>query len=100
MRTLPACPRCRRRRGLRAGSEYGLELQVREAESGRLRWHSWALDVLGGGVVQDAIDHGGLVEPRDDREPARDRGRLEVTDLLHPSDVGSWCGRSAARGCR
>ena len=44
-------------------------------------------DMLGGRVVQRAIDHGGPVEARDDRESARDRGRLEVTDLLHPPDV-------------
>jgi len=38
-------------------------------------------------VVQHAVDDSGPVKARDDREPARDRGRLEATDLLHPSDV-------------
>jgi hypothetical protein len=43
--------------------------------------------MLGGRVVEPAIDHGCPVEAGDDREPARDRGRLEVADLLHPPDV-------------
>ena len=44
-------------------------------------------DVLGRGVVEQAVDDGGAVEAGDDRGPAGDGGRLESADLLHPSQV-------------
>jgi hypothetical protein len=43
-----------------------------------------AADVLGRGVLEHAGDAGGPVEPGDDGHAARDGGRLESTDLLHP----------------
>lgn len=48
---------------LPCGGEHGLELQVRQAERGRLRWNGRSSDVLGRGMLQDPVDDAGPVSP-------------------------------------
>ena len=43
--------------------------------------------VLGGRVLQDAVEDAGPVEPSRDRESPGDGGGLEPADLVHPPDV-------------
>ncbi len=67
--------------------EHGFELQVRQPEGGRLRWHGRAAYVVGGRVLQDVLDDTGPIEPGDDRQPTGDRGRLVPPDVLKPPQV-------------
>jgi hypothetical protein len=73
--------------GLAGCGEQGLELQAGEPEGRRLGGHGGATDVLGGRVLQHAVDDASPVEPGRDREAPRDGGGLEPADLLHPPDV-------------
>jgi hypothetical protein len=43
--------------------------------------------VLGGGVLEDAVDHAGAAEPRDHRHPTRHRRWPVPADLLQPPEV-------------
>ena len=58
-----------------------------EPESGRLGGHDGAADVLGGRVLEEAIENAGPVEPGYNGESLGHGGRLEPADLLHPPDV-------------
>jgi len=49
--------------GVAGGGEQGFELQLGEPQGGRFRGHRGAVDVLGRGVLEQAIDDAGLVEP-------------------------------------
>src|SRR5215469_14128216 len=69
-------------RGLAGRSEQGLELQVSEPQGGRFRWDRRAADMLGGWMLQEAVDDASAVEPGRDREAPRDSGGLEPADLL------------------
>jgi hypothetical protein len=40
-----------------------------------------------GDRLEDAVEHGGAIEPAHDGQPTTDRGGLEATHLLHPPHV-------------
>jgi len=69
------------------GGEQGFELQVGQPEGRGLGGDGGPADVLGWGVFQDTVDDAGAVEPGHHRHPARDGGRLEPADFLHPPHV-------------
>ncbi|MCA1783838.1 MAG: hypothetical protein LC679_17195 [Intrasporangiaceae bacterium] len=73
--------------GLPGGGEHRLELQVGQAQGGRLGRDVGPANVLGWGVRQDLVDHAGPVEPGHDRDPAADRGRLVPAHFLHPPHI-------------
>jgi hypothetical protein len=69
------------------GGEQGFELQVREPQGRRLGGHRGAAHMLGGRMLEHAVDDAGPVEPGRNREPPGDGGGPEPADLLHPPDV-------------
>jgi dihydrofolate reductase len=69
-----------------AGGEHCLELQMGEAERGRLGRHCRPPDVLSQRMIQDGVYDGSPVEVCDDREPPRDCGLARSGGL--PASVG------------
>jgi hypothetical protein len=74
-------------RRLAGGGQHGLELQVGEPECRGLRRHSRPADMLSRGMLEHAIDDGGAVEARRNREPPRHRRGPEPAHFLHPADI-------------
>ena len=58
------------------------ELEVRQAQRRRLRWHPGAAHVLGRRVLQQPVDDASAVEAGDDRHPAGHGRRFEPADIL------------------
>ena len=82
------------------GSEHRLELQVSEPQCRRLRRHDGPADMLGRRMVEYAVDHGGAIEPRGDREPSRHRRGLEpATSCIQRMYSSRWT-RLAASGSK
>jgi hypothetical protein len=64
------------------GDDQHLELQMPEAEGGRLGRHRRSADVVSRRVRQDAVDHADLVEADHHRQPTRDRRGLVAAHVL------------------
>jgi hypothetical protein len=85
-------------RGLPGGGQHRLELQMRQAERGRLGRNGGPGDELRGGVLQHPVDDAGPVEAGQHRGPPGHRGRLVPASLLHDRTYSSRCCRWAPSG--
>jgi hypothetical protein len=72
-------------RGVAAGGEHRLELEVTEPESRRLRRNMRPAHILRRGALEDAVDDAGPVERREHRHTPGDGGGLEAPYLLEPA---------------